>query len=233
MNCGCGAQERQLGAGTARSRQLARAERRRGPQCPGLAPAAGWLRAGGISPGSDLLRPVCARKPRAPPAALNNAAPRPPHRKSPPFHPSQPSLPRTLPGPPCAEPASTLFLAPSHSFKRPSPGYQGHQSLTVAPGHSQAQGAVLMPLASHSVGKEHPGRNQERRRKSKRRARGPLSGCDDGEKHRVQLPLTSPPTPSSPTATTSVPSCAFCSQGSLACLAGWSPRPERTGWGTL
>lgn len=55
-----------------------------------------------------------------------------------------------------------------------------------------------MPLASHSVGKEHPGRNQERRRKSKRRVRGPLSGCDDGEKHRVQLPLTSPPNPQLP-----------------------------------
>ena len=52
-----------------------------------------------------------------------------------------------------------------------------------------------MPLASHSVGKEHPGRNQERRRKSKRRARGPLSGCDDGEKHKSSAPFDHhPPT---------------------------------------
>lgn len=135
--------------------------------------------------------------------------------------PPSPACRGLLPGPPCAEPVSTLFLAPSHSFKRPSPGYQGHQSLTVAPGHSQGQGAVLMPLASHSVGKEHLGRNQERRRKSKRRARGPLSGCDDGEKHRVQLPLTPPPPTAPPRPPPASPAVPFAPRAAwLAWLAG-------------
>lgn len=196
MSCGCGAQERPLGAGTARSRQPARAERRRGPQCPDLAPAAGWLRAGGISPGSDLLRPVRAREPRAPPAALNSAAPRPPHRRSPPFFPSLPAQPAEDSTRPALRRAGFHPLSCSFSVLQETESWLPGPPVTNGSPWTQSRtGSGLDAPRISRGGQRTSWKESGEEKKEQEERRGPLSGCDDGEKHRVHLPVTTAPTP--------------------------------------
>lgn len=177
--------------GTARSRQLARAERRRGLQCPGLAPAAGWLHAGGISPGSDLLRPLCARKPRAPPAALNCAEPRPPHRKSLPF-PSLPAQPAWDSTRPALHRAGFYPLSCSFSLLQETKSWLPRAPVTNGSPWTQSRTGRGLDAPRISLGGQRTSWKESGEKKKKER-RGPRSACDDGEKHRVQLPLTTLP----------------------------------------